>query len=152
MLGKFLQQQDKLLRQKKNIGKAHIDHLNTKIQKVISQQSLVVCVIDDYHCIHGLQRPNNEKVSEAKHMCTIIIKIFPQIKAIKLPPRMENVHDPNGISPDICSSLICSQSSMEMLCNTFANATHLPMLQHICQSFCTFASLGSKDIFLIQEM
>ena len=36
---------------RQNIKNAHIDHLNTKIQNAISQQSLIVCVIDDYHCI-----------------------------------------------------------------------------------------------------
>lgn len=105
---------------RQNIGKAHIEHLNSEIEKAIRQQSLIVCVIDDYHCIHGLRRPSTEKLSEAKHMCTIIIKIFPKIKAIKLPTKMEDVHNPNGISADICSALICSQSSMEMLCQTFA--------------------------------
>ena len=81
---------------RQNIKNAQTDHLKTKIQNAISQQSLIVCVIDDYHCIYGLRRPNNEKVSEAKHMGTIIIKIFPQVKAIKLPHKMENVHNPNG--------------------------------------------------------
>ena len=106
---------------RQNIKNAHIDHLNTKFQNAISQQSLIVCVIDDYHCIHGLRRPNNEEVSEAKHMCTIFIKTFPHVKAIKLPHKMENVHNPNGTSPNICSKLICRQSSMELLCDTFAN-------------------------------
>ena len=106
---------------RQNIKNAHIDHLKTKIQNAISEQSLIVCVIDDYHCIHRLRRPNNEKLSEAKQMCTIIIKIFPHVKAIKLSPKMENVRNPNGISPNICSKLICSQSSMELLCDTFAN-------------------------------
>ena len=34
---------------RQNIEKAHSEHLNTEIQKAISQQSLIVCVIDDYH-------------------------------------------------------------------------------------------------------
>ena len=106
---------------RQNIEKAHTEHLNKEIGKAISQQLLIVYVIDDYHSIHGLRRPSNEKISEAKHMRTIIIKTFPQIKAIELPSKMEDVDNPDGITYDLCSALICSQSSMEMLSDTFIN-------------------------------
>ena len=54
-------------------------------------------------------------------MCTIVIKTFPQIPAIPLPPNMEDLHNPNGISQDICVSVICCPGSMHTLSMSFAS-------------------------------
>ena len=55
-------------------------------------------------------------------MCTIVIKTFPKIPAIPIPSDIENLHNPNGISQDICASIICFPGSMHTLSMSFASA------------------------------
>ena len=106
---------------RKNIEQSHEKHINNEIQNAIQKKYLVVCVVDDYHCIHTKRRPEDVKVSDAKHMCTIVIKIFPEIQAIPLPAKMEDLHNPEGVSAGVCCAIICGQSSMALLSNSFAN-------------------------------
>ena len=62
----------------------------------------------------------DEKMSEEKHMCTIVIKTFPQKPAIRLPINMEDLHNPTGISQSTCVSVICCAGSMHTLSKSFA--------------------------------
>ena len=106
---------------RKNIDQLQKKNINQEIDKAIEGKYLVVAIIDDFYCIHCLRRPTDEKTSEEKHMCTIVIKTFPQIPAIPLPPNMEDLHNPNGISQDMCVSVICCPGSMHTLSMSFAS-------------------------------
>ena len=55
-------------------------------------------------------------------MCTIVIKIFPEIQTIPLAEKMEDLHNPEGVSADVCCAIICGQSSMSLLSNSFVNS------------------------------
>ena len=66
---------------RKNIDQLQKKNINQEIDKAIQGKYLVVAIIDDFHCIHCLRRPTDEKTSEEKRMCTIVIKTFPQIPA-----------------------------------------------------------------------
>ena len=84
---------------REDIEQTHYEHLSNEIKKVIQEKYIVVCIVHDYHCIHCLRKPNDEKTSDAKHMCAVVVKIFPEIPAIDLPTNMEDIHNPKGISP-----------------------------------------------------
>ena len=106
---------------RKNIEHSHQHQINDEIEKAIQGNYLVVCIVDDYHCIHTKRRPEDVKVSDAKHMCTIVIKIFSKIPAIPLTTKMEDLHNPEGVSAEVCCAMICGQASMVMLSNSFAS-------------------------------
>ena len=75
-----MQQQESLL-YAKDIEQSHEKHINDEIEISIQKKDLLLCVVDDYHCIHTKRRPKVVKVSAAKHMCSIVIKIFPEIRS-----------------------------------------------------------------------
>ena len=102
----------------------HEQNFNKEIDNAIKGGYLVVCIIDDFHCIHSLRRPTDEKTSQEKHVCTMVIKTFPQIPAIPLPSNMEDLHNTNGISEDICVSVICCPGSMHTL--SMSSGTTMP--------------------------
>ena len=81
---------------REDIEQTHYEHLRNEIKKVIQEKYIVVCIVHDYHCIHCLRKPNDEKTSDAKHMCAVVVKIFPEIPAIDLPTNMEDIHNPKG--------------------------------------------------------
>ena len=76
---------------RKNIDQLHEGNINHEVDEAIQGKYPVVCIIDDFHCIHSLRQPTNEKTSEKKYMCTIVIKTFPQMPAIPLPSDMRGM-------------------------------------------------------------
>ena len=52
------------------------------INDAIQHQWQLVLVIGDFTSIHTRRRPTRDKLSQSKSMCTIIIKVFKNIKAI----------------------------------------------------------------------
>lgn len=75
--------------------------------------------------VFTLRRPTDEKMSKKKHMCTIVIKTFPQKPAIPLPINMEDLHNPNGISQSTCVSVTCCPGSMHTLSKSFASTIYI---------------------------
>jgi len=77
------------------MSESHYLSLETFVTKAIDQKWLLVLVIDDYTSVHTKRRPLNEKPSEAKTMCTIVVKTFKVIPAISI-DHAGTVHDLNG--------------------------------------------------------
>ena len=78
--------------------------------------------MDDYISIHvhAKRRPQDDKLSNAKTMCTIVVKDYPSIPVIKAPPA-KLIHDINGITIKSCEHLITSALSMDLLSNSYAS-------------------------------
>ena len=76
-------------------------------------------MIDDYTTIHSTRRPKDLHTSQANNMCTIIFKVFPDIKVITRPPP-QLIHSANGIKPHDLANEICSKTQMTKLSCTFA--------------------------------
>ena len=76
--------------------RSHSQDISLTLNEAKINQWLVVLVIDDYTEIHSRRRPLENRVLSASTMCTIIIRVFINIKAI-LPVHISNLHDPIGI-------------------------------------------------------
>ena len=80
----------------------------------------MVLVIDDYTTIHTIRRPTQTKFSQANNMCTIIVKAFKEIPAIRRPNDIALLHDPNGMNIEALLAAITSPVQMSMLGNSYA--------------------------------
>ena len=65
----------------------HHNNLETFFSEVIKNEWLLVLIIDDFTKIHTNRRPNHQQFSNCISMCTIVIKAFKSLKAIKKPPK-----------------------------------------------------------------
>jgi len=78
------------------MSESHYQSFETFVTQAIEQNWLLIPVIDDYTSVLTKRRPLDEKPSEAKTMCTIVIKAFKDIPAISI-DHASTVHDLNGI-------------------------------------------------------
>ena len=95
------------------------------LDDAIKNRKLLLLMIDDYTTIHSTRRPKDLKTSQANNMCTIIFKVFPDIRAITRPPP-QFIHNKDGIKPHDLANEVCSEKQMTKLSCTFA--TCLPEL------------------------
>lgn len=60
----------------------HLDNVACFFQQVVANKHFLVFCIDDYHNIHTKHRPETKTQTQAIHMSTLLVKIFPNVKAI----------------------------------------------------------------------
>ena len=60
----------------------HLDNVASFFQDVVEKKHFLVFCIDDYHNIHTKHRPEESKQTQAVHMSTLLVKVFPNVKAI----------------------------------------------------------------------
>ena len=77
-------------------------------------------LVDDFTSIHTKKRPEKDQSSEAKTMCTIVVKACKEIPAIAVEQAI-HIHDQNGIDIDSCQRLITSASCMHNIRNSYAS-------------------------------
>ena len=84
-----------------HLSNSNHQKISELINDAIQHQWQLVLVIDDFTSIHTRRRPTTDKLSQSKSMCTIIIKVFKNIKAIPayLP---STYHCLQGIDIDAC--------------------------------------------------
>ncbi|CAH3181753.1 unnamed protein product [Porites lobata] len=90
------------------------------INDAIQHQWQLVLVIDDFTSIHTRCRPTTDKLSQSKSMCTIIIKVLKNIKAIPacLP---STYHCLQAIDIDACIKTVSGASTMHKLTFTYSS-------------------------------
>ena len=81
----------------------------------------LVLIIDDYTTVHTHRRPTSSKSSSSNSMCTIVVKAFKHIKAVRLPKDITQVHHQHGINLTSCQNLVTSSAQMSMLANTYSS-------------------------------
>jgi len=102
-----------------SLANCNTNNFEIFIQEAIQNKWLLVLIIDDFTVVHSKQRPQNEKVSQAKTMCTIVVKAFQQIPAI--PRKHAHVmHNITGINIQECEKMITSAASLHDLSNSYA--------------------------------
>ena len=67
-----------------SMSETHYHSFKDFIKDAMKHKWLLVLIIDDYTSIHTKRRPQQEKASEAKSTCTIVVKAFKQIPAITM--------------------------------------------------------------------
>ena len=89
------------------------------ISEAIKHQWQIVLIIDDYTSIHTKRRPKTEQLCQPKSMCTIVIKIFKNVKPVpKCNPA--TYHSIDGIDISSCTQTVCGPDSMYKLAFTYA--------------------------------
>ena len=79
----------------KSLSDNHCNSFKNFIQDAIEHKWLLVLIID-FTSIHTKRRPQGDKASEAKSMCTIVFKAFKNIPGISV-LEASIMHDVNGI-------------------------------------------------------
>lgn len=81
---------------------------NDAIEEAINKNFSILLIIDDYHNIHTIRRPQDENSSyKMDHMCTIIIKIIKEAPAVVL-SFFNLVQNPNCFDVDLLVSTLSS--------------------------------------------
>ncbi len=61
---------------------SHSSNVASFIESAVENEQFLIFCIDDYHNIHTMHRPESKKQTNAIHMSTLLIKVFPNIKAL----------------------------------------------------------------------
>ena len=74
-------------RRRVNILHAELAESNTNmigelISEAIKEQWQLVLIIDHYTSVHSKRRPKTDQLCHLKSMCTIVVKVFKNVKAI----------------------------------------------------------------------
>ena len=62
---------------------SHSTTVASFIESAVENEQFLIFCIDDYHNIHTMHRPESKKQTNAIHMSTLLIKVFPNIKAVR---------------------------------------------------------------------
>ena len=68
--------------QAKLSSSSHSNHVVSFIESAIENNQFMIFCIDDYHNIHTKHRPETKTQTQAVHMTTLLLKVFPNIKAV----------------------------------------------------------------------
>ena len=77
-------------------------------------------VVYDFKAIHTKRRPEEEKLSEAKTVCTIVVEVFKDIQAVPVMHALF-IHDQNGIDIESCIQLSTAALSMHGISESYAS-------------------------------
>ncbi|KAL9975509.1 hypothetical protein ACROYT_G012678 [Oculina patagonica] len=102
------------------MSECHSQSFEDFVKQAIEFKWLLVLIIDDYTSVHTKKRPQNDESSEAKRMCTIVVKAFKDIPAVTV-DQANCVHDQNGIDIESCEQLITSASCMHDISSSYAS-------------------------------
>ena len=104
------------------LAEQHHKRLEEFLTIATKNEWLLVLVIDDFTKIHTNRRPLHDKASDSISMCTIVIKAYKELKAIKVPHNIFDVHHPNGLDIPGCLNTVTSPQSMETLAKTYSSS------------------------------
>ena len=93
------------------MSQSHLKSFEDFITTATDCKWLVVLIIDDFTAIHTKRRPEEEKLSEAKKVCTIVVEVFKDIQAVPVMHAL-CIHDQNGIDIESCIQLSTAALSM----------------------------------------
>ena len=92
---------------------------NDAIQEAIDKEFTLLLMIDDYHNIHTIRRPQQEnRAYRVDKMCTIIIKII--VKEVPAIPfsSVNLTHNPHGIDANLLVNKLCSIQFFSQICTS----------------------------------
>ncbi|XP_068738919.1 uncharacterized protein [Montipora capricornis] len=114
-----------ITRNRAAMAKENFNLCNNAIQEAINKKCAIWLMIDDYHNIHTIRRPQDASATcQVDHMCTIIIKIVKEAPAIEF-NSVNLIHNPNGIDVDLLINQLCSVQFLSQVCN-FTSSSSMP--------------------------
>ena len=101
--------------QSKLSSSSHSDTVQSFIESAIENEHLLIFLIDDYHNIHTHHRPEAKTQTQAIHMTTLLLKVFPDVKAI---PNNVDLHPKSPVTIPELKAFI--SSNMDYFSKTYA--------------------------------
>ena len=75
-------------------------------QDVVEKEHFLVFCIDDYHNIHIRHRPKEKTQTQAVHMSTLLVKVFPSVKAVQKEEYGRSLLPPIPVQQEYVSTFI----------------------------------------------
>lgn len=103
------------------LAEQHRGKLEVFLHEAYANEWFLVLIVDDYTTVHTHRRPTKPKSSSSNSMCTIVVKAFKHIKALRLPNKITQLHQEHGIDLSSCQHIVTSSNQMSMLSHTYAS-------------------------------
>ena len=84
---------------------SHLDRVKRFFQTAIENEQFIIFCIDDYHNIHTKHRPESKTQTQSVHTSTLLIKVFPNIKAVPNNPQ-QPLLPVNPVDDNLCQKFI----------------------------------------------
>ena len=97
---------------------SHSSNVVSFVESATEKNQFLIFCIDDYHNIHTKQRPQSKKQTDTIHMSTLLLKMFPNIKAL---PK-ERINLLLNVPVEIDSMKFFISNSMHKVTKTFAES------------------------------
>lgn len=98
-----------MLTMAKSSSLSHNNHILTFIETAVENNQFMIFCIDDYHNIHTQHRPESTQQTQAIHMATLLLNVFPEIEAVPkygndvLPTRPVKIQDVKNFRSNLSS-------------------------------------------------
>ena len=103
------------------LSRNHEESLKSFFNQAIQNEWVLVLIIDDFTKIHTYRRPAILRTCNPMSMCTIVVKAFKQLRAIKVPSNISRIHCPDGVDIRACVDAITSPEQLALLSNSYAS-------------------------------
>ena len=103
------------------LSKSHEESLEEFFHQAIENEWVLVLIIDDFTKVHTYRRPATLRTCNPTGMCTIVVKAFKQLRAIKVPSHISRIHFPDGVNIPACVDTITSPEQLELLSNSYTS-------------------------------
>ncbi|CAB4023398.1 Hypothetical predicted protein [Paramuricea clavata] len=103
------------------LSQNHEESLKSFFNQAIQNEWVLVLIIDDFTKIHTYRRPAILRTCNPMSMCTIVVKAFKQLRAIKVPSNISRIHCPDGVDIRACVDAITSPEQLALLSNSYAS-------------------------------
>jgi hypothetical protein len=97
---------------------SHIDKVKAFFHTVIENEQFIIFCIDDYHNIHTKHRPETKVQTQSVHTSTLLVKFFPNIKAMHNNP-LQPLLPVNPVEDSLLKMFI--DENMSKLSKTYAS-------------------------------
>ena len=97
---------------------SHLSNLQIFFNQAIQSNQFLVMLIDDYHNIHTKHRPESKTQTQAIHMSTLLVKTFPNVKAIRKSDNLPPLRSKEPVDSTLVRQILTER--MPYLSSTFA--------------------------------
>ena len=81
-----------VINKQETMSESHFKSFEDLITEATEHKWLIVLIVDDFTSIHTKNWPQKDQFSEAKTMCTIVVKAYREIPAIQVEQTI-HIHD-----------------------------------------------------------
>ena len=104
----------------KSSASSHLNSVSRFFQDAVDNKQFLVVMIDDYHNIHTKHWPESKTQTQAVHMSTLLVKVFPNISAISKGENQSNLLSEQPVEPDTIKRVL--EESLPTLSKTYAQS------------------------------